>query len=74
MHTTRYRNFMVLVRELRSEGAGESALPGLFGMTRAELDRIFGGGTIGDATARDLEWSMNRPAGWMDRAHPDDVD
>lgn len=70
----RRRNLRRLVAELRAEGI--TAWKGLavaLGIDPGVLDDIRTGGPISDATAREIEWAMQRPARWLDRAMPNEL-
>lgn len=41
----------------------------LLGVTRLVLHEALAGLGLGDAEAREIEWAMNRPLGWLDQDH-----
>ncbi|HVI56268.1 MAG TPA: hypothetical protein VM621_14590 [Luteibacter sp.] len=46
----------------------------LLGVPQAALRDALAGRGMGDAEAREIEWSMNRPVGWMDWDHGTSLD
>jgi hypothetical protein len=74
VQTRRRANLHHLIRSLDREGiqswSAQAAI--LANMTGSELRAVMEGGTISDALAREIEWSMHRPEGWLDR-QPEDV-
>ncbi|UPG88127.1 hypothetical protein L2Y96_11930 [Luteibacter aegosomaticola] len=65
----RRRNLRLLVAELRADGITQwKALAQALGIDPGVLDDIRTGATISDPLAREIEWAMQRPAHWMDRA------
>lgn len=57
-----------LLRELESEGVESKALiDQLLGLPLGTIALIRKGEALPDKMAREIEWAMNRPAGWLDR-------
>lgn len=46
----------------------------LLGLSREGLQRAISGGGLTDEEAREAEWAMNRPRGWMDIDHRGEPD
>lgn len=61
-------NLRILLQELEADGI-ESALliDQVLGLPTGALGAIRNGGLITDHTAREIEWAMNKPVGWLDR-------
>jgi hypothetical protein len=41
----------------------------MLGVPAAALRRALASGTLSDAHAREIEWAVNKPRGWMDSGH-----
>jgi hypothetical protein len=74
LQTRRRANLRHLIQSLDDEGIQSwSVQAGIFAnMTGSELQELMDGGTISDDLAREIEWAMHRPEGWLDR-HPEDA-
>jgi len=70
----RRANLRRLPNELRCEGIlCRQSRTRMLGIPPDEFQRIVDGAPIGDRLARDVEWAMNRPRGWLDRVAPDAI-
>jgi|APAra7269097451_1048561.scaffolds.fasta_scaffold101380_1 hypothetical protein len=69
LQTIRRNNLRRLIAELRADGISQwRALAQSLGVDPAVLDDIRTGAPIPDALAREIEWAMQRPFRWLDRA------
>lgn len=74
LQTVRRTNLRLLLNQLKTEGIqGRKLCAMMLGMTPQQFADIVDGAEIDDTLARSLEWAMNRPRGWMDRAFPDRI-
>lgn len=76
LQTRRRANLRHLIQALEREGIQSWALQaGILGdISGPELQAIMADGTITDAFAREVEWAMQRPSGWLDRQPEDALD
>jgi hypothetical protein len=67
--TRRRANLRHLIQLLESEGIESPSVQAgiLANLTALQLQGLLEGGAIPDALAREIEWAMHRPDGWMDR-------
>ncbi|QWT20759.1 hypothetical protein KPL74_01825 [Bacillus sp. NP157] len=74
LQRVRRKNLRLLLNELKGDGirCGEVRAR-LLGISPDEFARLVDGAPIGDRLARDVEWAMNRPRGWLDEAAPDTI-
>jgi hypothetical protein len=74
--TRRRANLRHLIQLLESEGIESPSVQAgiLANLTALQLKDLLGGGAIPDALAREIEWAMHRPDGWMDRRPEDRLD
>jgi hypothetical protein len=64
----RRANLRRLLLELESEGIESNLLiDQVLGLRTGVLAELRKGDDIPDALAREIEWAMNRPPGWLDR-------
>lgn len=64
----RRKNLGIVLRELERDGVESSLLVDqVLGMRTGTLADVRKGADITDVMAREIEWSMNRPPGWLDR-------
>lgn len=64
----RRANLRRLLVELESDGIESNLLiDQVLGLRTGVLADLRKGGDITDSTAREIEWAMNRPPGWLDR-------
>ncbi|HXS18995.1 MAG TPA: hypothetical protein VN764_17475 [Polyangiaceae bacterium] len=74
LQTRRRANLRHLIQSLDEEGVqsvdAKAAI--VANMTGRQLQGLMEGDTISDTLAREIEWGMNRPNGWLDR-QPEDV-
>jgi hypothetical protein len=74
LQQVRRKNLRMLLNELRLEGVtSREARARMLGIPPEEFSRLVDGAPIGDKVARDAEWAMNRPRGWLDQATPDQI-
>jgi len=74
LQCARRANLRLLLNELRREGiACREARARMLGIPAEEFGRIVRGAPVSDRLARDVEWAMNRPRGWLDRVTPDAI-
>jgi len=74
LQRVRRNNLRLLLNELRREGIGcRQSRARMLGIPPDEFGRIVDGAPIGDRLARDVEWAMNRPRGWLDVFAPDAI-
>jgi hypothetical protein len=68
LQINRRANLRSIIEELESDGV-ESALliDQVLGMATGTVANVRKGAEITDAMAREIEWAMNRPSGWLDR-------
>lgn len=65
-------NLRVLLRELEGDGLESTLLAEhVLGLPTGTVSGLRNGVDITDAMAREIEWAMNRPAGWLDRGPND---
>ncbi|MGA7437038.1 MAG: hypothetical protein WBW32_02785 [Luteibacter sp.] len=68
MQTHRRANLSRLLFELESDGIESNLLiDQVLGLRTGVLASVRKGADIPDAIAREIEWAMNRPPGWLDR-------
>lgn len=74
LQTRRRGNLRHLIQSLEGEGIQSwSAQAAIFAnMTGPRLQALMEGDTISDSLAREIEWSMHRPRGWLD-CRPEDA-
>jgi hypothetical protein len=72
----RQHNLRTLVVQLEREGVQSwGALSAVLGLADEDaLKHMVGGAYIADVVAREIEWSVHRPAGWLDRASEGPLD
>ncbi|UPG92771.1 hypothetical protein [Luteibacter aegosomatissinici] len=73
LQLNRRGNLRAILLELEGDGI-ESALrvDQVLGLPTGTLAELREGAQVTDAMAREIEWAMNRPAGWLDRGPKDD--
>jgi hypothetical protein len=76
LQTRRRANLRHLIQSLNDEGIQSwSAQAAIFAnMTGPQLQALMEGDPISDALAREIEWAMHRPSGWLDRPPEDTLD
>jgi hypothetical protein len=76
LQTRRRANLRHLLQSLDREGVQSwPAQAAIFAnMTGPELRTVMEGAQISDGLAREIEWSMHRPDGWLDRQPEDMLD
>lgn len=76
LQTRRRANLRHLIRSLEEEGVQSVAVQAaiLANMTGPQLQALMEGDTIPDTLAREIEWAMHRPNGWLDRQPEDTLD
>lgn len=69
LQTRRRANLSHLIQCLHDDGIHSTALKAeiLAKTTSPSLMGLLKGGAISDALAREMEWAVNRPIGWLDR-------
>lgn len=70
MQDNRRANLIGVLKELAGRELGpliEEAR--LLGVPRSVLHDAIAGRGLGDDEAREIEWAMNRPTGWLDQDH-----
>ncbi|APG04841.1 hypothetical protein BJI69_13690 [Luteibacter rhizovicinus DSM 16549] len=76
LQTRRRANLHHLIQLLDGEGlqswAARAAV--MANITGAQLKAFMEGEAISDEMAREIEWSMHRPSGWLDRQPEDRLD
>lgn len=74
--TRRRANLPHLVQSLDAAGVQSSSVQAgiVANISGRELDALLGGDPIPDALAREIEWAMHRPDGWLDRKAEDALD
>ncbi|UPG88256.1 hypothetical protein L2Y96_12585 [Luteibacter aegosomaticola] len=74
--TRRRANLRHLIDLLIGEGFTSAAAQGgiLGNLTGEALREILAGAEISDALAREVEWSMSRPEGWLDEKRQSALD
>lgn len=73
--TRRRANLRHLIELLHEEGIQSWHLQGaILGMLGADLKALIEGAAITNEVAREIEWSMHRPTGWLDRKAEDKLD
>jgi hypothetical protein len=72
----RRANLRHLTRQLAEEGMESLAAQGaaLGYLTEKELRDLLAGARISDAVAREIEWAVQRPVGWLDAPRTDALD
>ncbi|KJV34785.1 hypothetical protein VI08_09365 [Luteibacter yeojuensis] len=72
----RHVNLRRLLLQLDREGLNSwLAQSDLLGLTQpAVLKRMVAGSCIADDVAREIEWSLHRPSGWLDRIAAEPLD
>ncbi|WP_369929190.1 hypothetical protein [Xanthomonas sp. NCPPB 2632] len=71
----RRANLIGLMEELGPEGLEPRIRKSkLLGLSREALQRAIGGGGLAEEEAREVEWAMNRPRGWLDADHRGEPD
>lgn len=74
LQRVRRTNLRFLLNELRREGiAHRESRARMLGIPPDDFQRIVDGAPISDRLARDVEWAMNRPRGWLDLVAPDAI-
>lgn len=64
----RRANLRRLLVELESDGIESNLLiDQVLGLRPGVLAELRKGGDVSDPMAREIEWAMNRPPGWLDR-------
>lgn len=73
---TRRRNLLRVIDQLVGEGLGSWAAMAhtLCNMRGDELRAVTREGRITDALAREIEWAMQRPRGWLDATEHEPLD
>ncbi|UPG92778.1 hypothetical protein [Luteibacter aegosomatissinici] len=72
LQLNRRGNLRALLQELEDDGIESAVLVDqLLGLHAGTLADIRRGTEITDATAREIEWAMNKPVGWLDRGPKD---
>jgi hypothetical protein len=76
LQAIRRSNLRLLMAELSTEGVDAWDASGklLAGISGVQLRALMRSAVIDDAMAREMEWSMQRPVGWMDHAHAGPLD
>jgi hypothetical protein len=76
LQTRRRANLRHLLQSLDREGVQSWTAQGaiLANMTGLELRAMMEGALISNALAREIEWSMHRPDGWLDGQPEDTLD
>ena len=76
LQTQRRANLRHLIEALDHEGVQSWAAQAdiLAGMTGPALRAVMEGGPVSNALAREIEWAMQRPSGWLDRVPEDTLD
>lgn len=71
LHRSRLANLHRLIQQLQREGlrARDAQGDALGGLSADRLDALLAGAPLDDALAREIEWIMHRPCGWLDRRH-----
>jgi hypothetical protein len=74
--TRRRANLRHLVQSLDAAGVQSSSVQAgiVANISGRELDALLDGEPIPDALAREIEWAMHRPDGWLDRKAEDALD
>jgi hypothetical protein len=74
LQTRRRANLRHLIQSLEEEGVQSASAQAaiLANMTGPQLQALMDGDAISYTLAREIEWAMNRPSGWLDR-DPEDV-
>lgn len=74
--TRRRANLRHLTNQLAEEGEVSLAAQGaaLGYLTEGELRSLLDGAHISDEIAREVEWAVQRPDGWMDASRDDPLD
>lgn len=68
LQINRRANLRSIIEELESDGVDSALLiDQVLGMATGTVANIRKGAEITDAMAREIEWAMNRPSGWLDR-------
>jgi hypothetical protein len=69
-------NLQHLSRQLAAEGVESLAAQGaaLGYLTETELRNLLDGEPISDTVAREIEWAVQRPEGWLDAPRNDALD
>ena len=71
----RLANLVCLIEELGPEGLEPRIRKSkLLGLSREALQRAMAGGCLAEDEAREVEWAMNRPRGWLDADHRGEPD
>ncbi|KJV34763.1 hypothetical protein [Luteibacter yeojuensis] len=72
----RRSNLRHLTRQLAEEGMESLAAQGaaLGYLAEQELRNLLAGAPISDAMAREIEWAVQRPEGWLDGPRKDALD
>lgn len=68
LQARRWANLRRLLAELEADGIESTLLiQQVLGLRAGVLAKLHKGAEISDAMARELEWAMHRPGGWLDR-------
>lgn len=68
LQARRWANLRRLLVELEADGIESTLLiHQVLGLRAGVLAKLHKGAEISDAMARELEWAMHRPGGWLDR-------
>jgi hypothetical protein len=76
LQTRRRANLRHLIEALDREGVQSWAAQAgiLADMSGPALRAVMEGGPVSNALAREIEWAMHRPNGWLDRRPEDTLD
>ncbi|KJV34779.1 hypothetical protein [Luteibacter yeojuensis] len=67
LHRQRLANVRRLFSDLKREGMSQRTIAAILGMTLEKLERVVDAQLmIDDAMAREIEWAVHRPRGWLD--------
>jgi hypothetical protein len=76
LQTRRRANLCHLIQSLGHDGVKSLAVQAgiVAALDERELQALMDGDTITEALAREIEWAMHRPKGWLDRSPDDRLD
>ncbi len=76
LQTRRRANLRHLIQSLENEGIQSWSAQAdlLANISGPELQNVMQGANVSDVLAREIEWSMHRPEGWLDRQPEDMLD
>lgn len=76
LQTRRHANLRHLIQLLDAEGIQSWAVQAAVfaDMTGPQLQALMEGDTISDWLAREIEWAVHRPNGWLDKQWEDRLD